>query len=69
VPQLIGHSLLNWALEHASAALVSIAILGEPVFATLLAIPLLGEAPGPVRAAGGLVVLVGVALAVRGERP
>ncbi len=67
VPQLVGHSLLNWALKHTSAGLVSIAILGEPVFSTLLAVPLLGETPGPARVAGGVVVLVGVALAVRGE--
>lgn len=67
VPQLLGHSLLNWALKHTSAGLVSIAILGEPVFSTLLAVPLLGEVPGPARVVGGVVVLVGVALAVRGE--
>lgn len=63
VPQLLGHSIFNWALKHTSAGLVAIAILGEPVFSTLLAIPILGEAPGWARAGGGLVVLAGVALA------
>ncbi len=67
VPQLIGHSLFNWALKHTSAGLVSVAILGEPVFSTLLAIPILDERPGWVRAIGGTVVLVGVALAAVSE--
>lgn len=63
VPQLLGHSIFNWALKHTSAGLVAIAILGEPVFSTLLAIPILDETPGWSRAIGGLVVLAGVALA------
>lgn len=63
VPQLLGHSVFNWALKHTSAGLVAIAILGEPVFSTLLAIPILGETPGWSRAAGGVVVLLGVAIA------
>ncbi|MBK7861729.1 MAG: DMT family transporter [Archangiaceae bacterium] len=67
VPQLIGHSMLNWALEHVSAALVAIAILGEPIFSTLLAIPILHEVPSPSRVLGGAVVLCGVGLAAWSE--
>ncbi len=67
VPQLIGHSLLNWALEHVSAALVAIAILGEPIFSTLLAIPILHEVPDPPRIFGAAIVLAGVALAAWSE--
>lgn len=67
VPQLIGHSLLNWALEHVSAALVAIAILGEPIFSTLLAIPILDEVPEPPRVAGAAIVLCGVGLAAWSE--
>lgn len=67
IPQLIGHSLLNWALEHVSAALVAIAILGEPIFSTLLAIPILDEVPGPSRVIGAAIVLLGVALAASSE--
>ena len=36
VPQLIGHSAANFALRFIPATLVSVAILGEPVGATLL---------------------------------
>jgi drug/metabolite transporter (DMT)-like permease len=67
VPQGIGHTLLNWALKHVSTALVAIAVLGEPIFSTLLAIPILGETPGPARVAGGLIVIAGVALAAASE--
>lgn len=67
VPQLIGHSLLNWALEHVSAALVAIAILGEPIFSTLLAIPILDEVPEPPRVIGAVIVLLGVGIAATSE--
>lgn len=67
VSQLIGHSLLNWALRYSTASFVSVTILGEPVLSTALAIPILGEYPGPVRVAGGAVILLGVYLAVRDE--
>lgn len=67
VPQLLGHSALNWALRYLSAPFVSVTILGEPVISTLLAIPILGEWPGPVRVVGGAVTLAGVYLAVREE--
>jgi drug/metabolite transporter (DMT)-like permease len=67
VPQGIGHTLLNWALKHVSTALVAIAVLGEPIFSTLLAIPILGETPGPARVTGGLIVIAGVALAAASE--
>ncbi len=67
VPQLIGHSLLNWSLRYLSAPFVSVAILGEPVISTALAVPILGERPGALRLLGGAVTLIGVYLAVREE--
>lgn len=63
VPQLCGHSLLNWALRFLPAPRVSLAILMEPVVSTLLAIPLLGERPGPSQVAGAAVTLGGIYLA------
>jgi drug/metabolite transporter (DMT)-like permease len=67
VPQLIGHSSLNWALKYLPAHLVAVAVLGEPVISILLAIPILGETPGVLQVVGGLVTLCGVYLAVRDE--
>jgi drug/metabolite transporter (DMT)-like permease len=62
VPQLVGHSTFNWALRHASATLATVPVLGEPVGATLLAALILGQIPGPLTLAGGLLVLAGIFL-------
>lgn len=62
VPQLIGHTILNWALAHLPAPTVAVVILGEPVGATLLAVIALGEAPAAAALAGGLLVLTGITL-------
>ena len=64
-PQLLGHSSLNWALGHLSATLVAVAVMAEPVGATLLAWLVLGEAPPPTSVAGGALVLAGVYAAFR----
>ncbi len=66
VPQLIGHTAFNWALGRLRVVTVGIAALGEPVFATLIAIPVLGEAPGAGVVAGGPLIIAGVIVALRG---
>jgi len=68
VPQLIGHNAMNWALGSLSAAVVAVAILGEPVGAALIAALLLHEVPGSLELAGGAIVLAGVYVALRGAR-
>jgi drug/metabolite transporter (DMT)-like permease len=65
VPQLMGHSAINWALAYVPAALVAVAILGEPVGATALAVLVLNERPTAFEAAGALLVLAGVYRALR----
>jgi drug/metabolite transporter (DMT)-like permease len=67
LPQAIGHSLLNWSLAHVSATNVSLALRVEPIIATLLAIPVLGEVPVWTVAPGGILVMAGVYLAIRSE--
>jgi drug/metabolite transporter (DMT)-like permease len=68
VPQLVGHNALNWALGSLPAAVVAIAILGEPIGAAIIAVPLLDEVPRAIEVAGGAVVLLGVYLALRDAR-
>jgi drug/metabolite transporter (DMT)-like permease len=68
LPQLLGHSSFNWALEHLPAAYVAVATLGEPVGAALLAYLLLGETPHPLKLAAAAVILAGIYLAL-GQRP
>ena len=61
-PGLFGHTVVNWALEHVESAVVSVALLGEPVGATVLALVLLAEVPGPTTLVGAALVLVGISL-------
>ncbi len=68
VPQVIGHTTLNWALGHVSATLATVAALLEPVGAGILAWLVLEEIPVVGQIAGGVLVLAGVGLAVSGER-
>lgn len=68
VPQLVGHTLLTWALRWATPTAVGVSTLGEPVGATLLGWAWLGEAPSPAVAAGCAVTLGGVVWAARAGR-
>ncbi|MBM3939519.1 MAG: DMT family transporter [SAR202 cluster bacterium] len=68
LPQVVGHSLLNWSLAHVPPIVVTIAVRGETVVATLLAIPILGEVPGWTVVPGGALLLAGALLAIRDER-
>jgi drug/metabolite transporter (DMT)-like permease len=67
VPQLTGHSTLNWALRHLSATYVSIVTLAEPLSAGILAYIILGEAVSWSTAAGGALILAGIYVASRAE--
>jgi len=63
VPQVIGHTSFNWSLKHLGAAMVSVALLGEPVGATVLAYLFLDEQPGLEKIFSGMLILAGVVLA------
>ncbi len=65
VPQLLGHSSLNWSLRFVSATLITVAVLGEPVGATALAYVILGEVPTPAEVGGGILILTGIFVAFR----
>ncbi len=65
VPQLIGHTAVNRSLGYLPAVTISIAILGEPVGATLLAAAVLGETPTALQLIGGLVLLGGIYAGIR----
>jgi drug/metabolite transporter (DMT)-like permease len=65
VPQLMGHMSLVWALRFVSATLVTIAVLGEPVGATILAFFILDEVPTWSEIVGGVLILAGIFVAFR----
>ena len=60
VSQVIGYFALTYSLGHLPASVVSPTMIGQPVMTTLLAIPLLGEIPGPLQAVGGVIALAGI---------
>ena len=62
IPQLLGHSVFNWALGRLQAAFVSVALLGEPVGTILLAYIFLREFPTLLEIIGALLILAGIFL-------
>lgn len=65
VPTLCGHTVLNWALRHVPASVVSVSVLGEPLVMTVLAWQVLGETPTATAVVGGAVLLAGLYLSLR----
>ena len=67
-PQIMGHTVFNWALRYVEASIVSGTVLTEPVISALLAWLILSERPGLPTVLGGIVVLAGLFLLLRGYR-
>ncbi len=65
-PMMVGHTGANYALRYVRAYVANLALLGEPIGATLLAwwLPGIGEPPSRQLVLGGALVLAGIALAV-----
>jgi drug/metabolite transporter (DMT)-like permease len=66
-PQFLGHTVFNHLLGEVKASVVSVALLAEPIGATLLGLLVFHERPGPQVVAGAAVVLAGVAVTVFAE--
>ena len=67
IPQLLGHSVLNYSLEVLPATIVSMALLGEPVGSTILAVIFLNEIPSTLEIIGGIFILLGIVISVLPE--
>jgi drug/metabolite transporter (DMT)-like permease len=59
-PNLTGHGLLNWSVRRLPAFPVNMAVLGEPVLATLYAAFLFGERPVFLFYPGAGLILAGL---------
>jgi drug/metabolite transporter (DMT)-like permease len=68
IPTLLGHSLFNWAVKWISTSIISMAILFEPVGATILAYYLLSEKVLLTQLLGGSIVIVSISLFLLNER-
>jgi drug/metabolite transporter (DMT)-like permease len=69
-PMMLGHTGVNYALRYVRAYVANLAVLGEPVGATLIAwlLPAIGEVPGLQTLIGGAAILAGIGLAVTRPR-
>lgn len=69
-PMMLGHTAVNYALRYVRAYVANLALLTEPIGATLIAwlLPAIGEVPGPQVAVGGALILGGIAVTVLGRQ-
>ncbi len=69
-PMLLGHTGFNWVLRYVRAYIVNLAVLSEPIGASLLAWWLLGgeEVPGLTTLVGGVLILTGLAVSIYSRR-
>ncbi|GEN32626.1 MULTISPECIES: DMT family transporter [Aneurinibacillus] len=68
-PTLLGHTIFNWTIKWISANTVSMAILGEPIGAAILAYFILSEKITAAQTIGTAVILCGIYLFMRFNRP
>lgn len=68
IPQLVGHTGVNYALKYLSPTLVATAVLLEPVGASVFALLLFKELPSSTVLLGAFILLMGVLLTVRNTR-
>ena len=68
-PQLIGHSTYNWVLRYIPATLVAIITLVEPIGSAVLAYFILNEVPTKGVLLGGVLILAGIYVASRQNKP
>lgn len=68
IPQLVGHTSLNYAVKYLEPTVVATIFLLEPIGAAVLALIVFGEVPAPLTAAGAALLLFGVGLATYGGR-
>ncbi len=61
-PTALGHSVNNYLLTLVPAYVVSSAVLGEPIGATILAAIFLSEIPAPLTFVGFVIILIGIAI-------
>ena len=61
-PTALGHSVNNYLLTIVPAYIISAAVLGEPICATILAIIFLNEIPSPSTIIGFIVIIIGITM-------
>lgn len=62
--QVLGHTSFNWAVRFISPTLVTLAILFEPVSASILGFFIFGEVPSFLVLVGAIILLTGSAITI-----
>ncbi|MFA5551793.1 MAG: DMT family transporter [Trueperaceae bacterium] len=68
MPQLVGHTGINYAAKHLDPTVVATAMLLEPLGSGLLALLVFREVPSALTLVGAGILLVGVLLTLRSAR-
>ncbi|RDD62872.1 DMT family transporter [Ferruginivarius sediminum] len=68
-PTLLGHSMLNWSVKWLGVSVISMAVLLEPIGASVLAYIILDEAPHLTQYIGGAIILLGIFVFLYYGRP
>lgn len=67
LPQIGGHTVFNYLLGHLEAGTIAIAVTGEPVVATILALVFFDEVPSWSAVAGGALILAGIYVTISAQ--
>jgi drug/metabolite transporter (DMT)-like permease len=67
IPQFLGHTVFNYLLAEVEASVVAIAVTGEPVGASLLALAFFGEVPRWTAFGGGALILGGIYVTISAQ--
>ncbi|WP_152655439.1 DMT family transporter [Oceanobacillus sp. CFH 90083] len=62
IPTFLGHSLFNWSLKWLSTSTISMAMVFEPIGASILAFLILNETPTWAQFLGGTIIVFGLFL-------
>jgi drug/metabolite transporter (DMT)-like permease len=70
-PMMLGHTGVNYALRYVRAYVANIAVMSEPIGATIIAwaLPALHEVPGPGVLLGAVLILGGILLGSAWRKP
>ena len=68
IPQLVGHTAINWALKHLRAGMIAISILGEAIGATILAYLFFTETVSTFQLVGMVLIFTAIIIASRKGR-
>lgn len=66
IPQLLGHSSLNYVIQYLPATMISTMLLTEPLMSGWMAYILFGERPGLKTLIGAILILSGIGFIISG---